>query len=196
MSGARADEALPGDARPLIVCGPDGRPLEVLEENEKGYKKSLEHGRLWALHPGTGRLLPFHDESPVTVAEHDGWYEARLAQAPEGPAAPGGSGAPAAAARPATASDRPDLGDVLRELAAVIAARHRELPDGSYTTHLFTSGGEKIRKKAGEEAVELLLASSREALVSESADFLYHLLVLLEHEGISLDELAAELSRR
>ena len=214
------------DHRPLVVCGPDGRPFIVLEENEKGYRKSLEQGSLWALHPGTGRLLPFYEAIDVTVIKHEGWYEARLAAEPPQedrssgdkadaiPPASGGATSSGFAAKVSDSSragrdrsaasshvagdesDRPDLGAVLRDLAAVIASRHHELPDGSYTTHLFTSGGEKIRKKAGEEAVELLLASSREALVSESADFIYHLLVLLENEGITLDELAAELKRR
>jgi phosphoribosyl-ATP pyrophosphohydrolase len=220
------------DARPLVVCAPDGRPFQVLEENEKGFKKSLERGRLWALHPGTGRLLPFYEGTPVTVRERDGWYEARLAEEPrEVDAAPatepraqaetgarsetGGSAGPgtpisdsfeAADSREpldsAEAVDSPeaagpsDLGAVLRDLASVVSARRRELPEGSYTTHLFESGGEKIRKKAGEEAIELLLAGSRETVISESADFLYHLLVLLENEGITLDEIARELERR
>ena len=70
------------------------------------------------------------------------------------------------------------------------------MPEGSYTTHLFSAGNEKIRKKTGEEAVELILASDRAQLTSETADFIYHLLVLLEVEGISLDEIAAELKGR
>lgn len=220
------------DSRPLVVCGPDGKPIGLLEENEKGYRKSLEQGHLWALHPGTGRLLPFYETTGVEVAEREGWYEAVLSALPEGGfgggaaasvASDGGSPSTTAAAggagsagggdvNPARAADddaptdedrvtgtgdpHPSIGDVLTDLARVIASRHAELPEGSYTTHLFTSGAEKIRKKTGEEAVELLLASTRETLVSESADLIYHLLVLLESEGISLGELAAELKRR
>jgi len=222
--------------RPLVVCGPDGRPIGILEENEKGYRKTIERSRLWALHPGTGRLLPFYEESPATIAERDGWYEAVLGElpgdAPSGsgdagshdagsgsragaspsrpdetaaaerdPADPPRPGEPADplcdAADPGTAADRrPAIGTVLEELARVIASRHVEMPEGSYTTHLFESGAEKIRKKAGEEAIELVLAATRETIVSESADLVYHLLVLLESEGIPLGDLAAELDRR
>lgn len=211
--------------RPLVVCDPGGRPLGVLEENEKGYRKTIERGHLWALHPGTGRLLPFYEETTVTIADRGTWYEAVLGEDAE----PGAHSAPAASASaahnaaPVEGADasggpasEPDpgassggaardgapaagparLGRVLTDLAALIARRHAELPEGSYTTHLFTSGSEKIRKKAGEEAIELLLASTRETLASETADLLYHLLVLLESEGVSLDQIAAELERR
>ena len=70
------------------------------------------------------------------------------------------------------------------------------MPEGSYTTHLFASGAAKIRKKAGEEAVELLLAAERDEVIHETADLLYHLLVLLEQEQVGIAEIAAELSRR
>jgi phosphoribosyl-ATP pyrophosphohydrolase len=97
---------------------------------------------------------------------------------------------------PASGSGGGDqLGAVLTELAALIQTRHREMPEGSYTTHLFESGSQKIRKKVGEEAAEILLAHGEE-LVSEAADFLYHLLVLLEAEDITLDQIAAELRTR
>ena len=214
------DPAAGGDVRPLVVCGPNGRPVRVLEENEKGFRKTLEQGRLWALHPGTGRLLPFYEDIAATVAARDGWYEAALSELPAETAAGAAvekqadSGSVVAHGSEDTASGGADdtdaapdgvargepagthLARVLADLAHVIASRHRELPEGSYTTHLFTSGAEKIRKKTGEEAVELLLASTRETMVSESADLIYHLLVLLESESISLAELAAELERR
>ena len=74
--------------------------------------------------------------------------------------------------------------------------RKRELPDGSYTTHLFQSGADKIRKKTGEEAIELILASSRGEIIYESADLIYHMLVLLLSEDISIDEVLAELGKR
>ena len=88
------------------------------------------------------------------------------------------------------------LAAVLQSLVAVIRQRNADRPDGSYTTHLFESGEAKIRKKLGEEAVEILLAADRGELVSESADFLYHLLVLYEATGISLDDIARELQSR
>lgn len=90
----------------------------------------------------------------------------------------------------------PGCGASLELLEQTVLQRKAELPEGSYTTHLFTSGEEKIRKKAGEEAVEILLAQEDERLVSESADFIYHLLVLLAHRNIPVSAVCAELARR
>ena len=86
--------------------------------------------------------------------------------------------------------------DALQALRAVIERRKRELPEGSYTTYLFKAGAEKIRKKTGEEAIELLLARERGDIIAESADLIYHLLVLLAEVGEDLDEVVAELDKR
>jgi phosphoribosyl-ATP pyrophosphohydrolase len=106
---------------------------------------------------------------------------------PAGAAGPGGAG---------TAAQTPGCGAALELLEQTILARKATLPQGSYTTHLFTSGEEKIRKKTGEEAVELLLAREEERIVSESADLIYHLLVLLAHYNIPVSAVCGELSRR
>jgi len=87
-------------------------------------------------------------------------------------------------------------GQVLERLEAIVEERRQTMPEGSYTTHLFASGAEKIRKKAGEEAVELILASSRDQIVYEAADLLYHMCVLLVSEGISYGEVCSELQER
>ncbi|MZP31080.1 bifunctional phosphoribosyl-AMP cyclohydrolase/phosphoribosyl-ATP diphosphatase HisIE [Heliobacterium undosum] len=91
------------------------------------------------------------------------------------------------------------IGATLEELAAVIATRKKELPEGSYTTYLFTKGQDKILKKVGEEAAEVIIASKNNArgeIVYEASDLIYHLLVLLRNHGIELDEIAKELQRR
>ena len=85
---------------------------------------------------------------------------------------------------------------VFRELEELVKSRKRELPEGSYTAQLFLEGKEKIYKKFGEEAVEVLVAEKRERIISEVADMLYHLLVLLSYHDISLGEIMAELRRR
>ena len=87
-------------------------------------------------------------------------------------------------------------GDVLSHLAEVIRQRRIRLPEGSYTTHLFTSGEEKIRKKTGEEAVELILAREPDEVVYEAADLIYHMLVLLEALGLDYRLVLAELEKR
>jgi phosphoribosyl-ATP pyrophosphohydrolase/phosphoribosyl-AMP cyclohydrolase len=87
----------------------------------------------------------------------------------------------------------------LRELYALIEQRRQHRPQGSYTTYLFNSGLDKILKKVGEEAAETIVAaknSDAAALVSESSDLLYHLLVLLVERGISLDDISRELEKR
>jgi phosphoribosyl-ATP pyrophosphohydrolase/phosphoribosyl-AMP cyclohydrolase len=91
------------------------------------------------------------------------------------------------------------IGDVLEELYSVVAARRREMPEGSYTTYLFEKGLNKILKKVGEEAAETIIAAKDEdagALTAETADLVYHLLVLMVERGLPLEALAGELARR
>jgi phosphoribosyl-ATP pyrophosphohydrolase/phosphoribosyl-AMP cyclohydrolase len=70
------------------------------------------------------------------------------------------------------------------------------MPEGSYTTRLFSDGREKIYKKFGEEAVEVLVAESRESLIYELGDLFYHLFVLLAYNDINFDEIIEELAKR
>ncbi|MEC9107112.1 MAG: bifunctional phosphoribosyl-AMP cyclohydrolase/phosphoribosyl-ATP diphosphatase HisIE [SAR202 cluster bacterium] len=87
----------------------------------------------------------------------------------------------------------------LDALEEIIEARKTEMPDNSYTTSLFNEGIKKITKKLGEEASEVIIASlaeKRSDLIYESADLIYHLLVLLANEDISLQEVVDELSSR
>ncbi|NJE25179.1 bifunctional phosphoribosyl-AMP cyclohydrolase/phosphoribosyl-ATP diphosphatase HisIE [Thermococcus sp. MV5] len=85
---------------------------------------------------------------------------------------------------------------VLRELEELIKQRKENPKEGSYTSKLFKEGKEKIYKKFGEEAVEVLVAEERERIIYETADLIYHLLVLLAYNGISLGEVMKELRRR
>lgn len=87
----------------------------------------------------------------------------------------------------------------MNTLAAVIAERKRSLPEGSYTAKLFAGGVDRIGKKIGEEATEVVIAAKnpdRAELIWETADLLFHTLVLMAEREISLDEVGAELSRR
>ena len=88
---------------------------------------------------------------------------------------------------------------ILKHLYQVVASRKERPVEGSYTSYLFRSGVDKILKKIGEESAEVIIAGKggdREGLVMESADLLYHLLVLLVEEGVELEALLAELARR
>ncbi|MDB5027055.1 MAG: bifunctional phosphoribosyl-AMP cyclohydrolase/phosphoribosyl-ATP pyrophosphatase [Candidatus Eremiobacteraeota bacterium] len=84
-------------------------------------------------------------------------------------------------------------------LARTIVERKLHPIEGSYTAKLFAGGVDRIGKKIGEEATEVVIAAKnadRGELVWETADLLYHTLVLLAERGVSLDEVGAELSRR
>lgn len=88
---------------------------------------------------------------------------------------------------------------ILSELEELIAAREAERPEGSYTTYLFEKGVDKILKKVGEEAAEVIIAAknrSREELRYEAADLIFHLMVLLREQKLPLDEVLTELQRR
>jgi phosphoribosyl-AMP cyclohydrolase / phosphoribosyl-ATP pyrophosphohydrolase len=88
---------------------------------------------------------------------------------------------------------------VLGKIDAVIGDRQREMPDGSYTTYLFTEGIDKIGKKIGEESAEVIIAAKNgdpEPLAGEAADLLYHLIVLLRATGVGVDSVFDVLERR
>lgn len=90
-------------------------------------------------------------------------------------------------------------GSELGRLSALVEARERERPDGSYTTRLFEAGVRRIAQKVGEEGVETALAAvaqDDEALLGEAADLAYHLLVLLRARGLGLDDVERVLARR
>ncbi len=90
-------------------------------------------------------------------------------------------------------------GDVLGRLVETIRARRSASGDSSYTRQLLDKGVEKCAKKFGEEAVEAVIAAmaqSDERLCSESADVIYHLLVLLESRNIKFDDVLAVLESR
>jgi phosphoribosyl-ATP pyrophosphohydrolase len=92
-----------------------------------------------------------------------------------------------------------ELGPALERLWQVIQARRGADPQSSYTARLFARGRAKIAQKLGEEAVEAVIEGVGEnpaALVGESADLIYHLLVLWAAAGISPTDVAAELVRR
>jgi phosphoribosyl-ATP pyrophosphohydrolase len=87
----------------------------------------------------------------------------------------------------------------LNDLARRIAERAKASPDESWTARLLAGGVEKAAKKLGEEAVETIIAAisaDKQALVRESADLLYHLLVTLHAQGVKIEDVLAELRQR
>lgn len=91
--------------------------------------------------------------------------------------------------------------DVLffKYLQNFIEKRYKEMPEGSYTTSLFQSGINRMAQKVGEEAIESVIEACNgtdERLVYESADMIYHLIVLLTSKGLSIEDLSKELQKR
>jgi len=89
--------------------------------------------------------------------------------------------------------------DFLFYLQGVIEDRRENPVEGSYTNHLFSRGLNKIAQKVGEEAVETLIGSltgDNENFIYESADLLYHLIVLLSEKGFRIEDVAEELKKR
>jgi phosphoribosyl-ATP pyrophosphohydrolase/phosphoribosyl-AMP cyclohydrolase len=88
---------------------------------------------------------------------------------------------------------------ILSDLEHLIAERDAERPEGAYTTYLFEKGVDKILKKVGEEASEVIIAAkNRDAqeLRYEASDLIYHLLVLLREQRVPLDNVLHELANR
>ena len=95
--------------------------------------------------------------------------------------------------------DTPENEGFVRRLQAVIQQRHKEMPEGSYTTHLFNKGVNKIAQKVGEEAVETeieAIDNNKERYLYEASDLIYHLLVLNEQMGFTIEDIEKELASR
>ena len=95
--------------------------------------------------------------------------------------------------------DTPESEGFIRHLQSVVQQRHRDMPEGSYTTKLFIKGVKKIAQKVGEEAVESVVEAvdgNRDRFIYEASDMVYHLLVLLEQMGCSIEDLERELALR
>lgn len=89
--------------------------------------------------------------------------------------------------------------DIIDTLFSVIKERKENPKEGAYTTYLFNEGIDKILKKVGEESSEVIIAaknSSKEEVIYETSDLVYHMLVLLAEMGISPEEIKEELKKR
>jgi phosphoribosyl-ATP pyrophosphohydrolase/phosphoribosyl-AMP cyclohydrolase len=87
----------------------------------------------------------------------------------------------------------------VRSLSALIAQRHAQMPENSYTTRLFIKGVKKIAQKVGEEAVESIVEAvdgNRDRFIYEASDLVYHLLVLLEQMDVTVPDIERELLKR
>ena len=181
------------EVRPLVVIA-GGAVVDLMAMNERAYVKTIESRSLWVTDSGGARELPYRPPKGGTsriadLRRGDSWYAVALADGADAKPPQGDGAGP----NPVRTEGEPD---VLHALAATIRERKDASPEGSYTAFLFEQGVDKIRKKVGEEAIEVITAGTAEELASESADLLYHLLALLEARGVRLDQVYAELESR
>lgn len=95
--------------------------------------------------------------------------------------------------------DTPEDEGFIRILQEVIQGRHKQMPEGSYTTKLFIKGVKQIAKKVGEETTESIIEAvdgNRDRFIYEASDVIYHYLVLLEQMGVTIQDLERELAFR
>lgn len=181
---------------PVIVQ--DARSLKVLMlgyMNEEAFDRTQRDGRvtfwsrsrrtLWTKGETSGNFLRVLRMYPDCDAD------TLLIQAlPDGPVCHRGTTA---------CFDTPEDEGFIRILQDVVRRRHEQMPEGSYTTRLFIKGPKAIGKKVGEEAVEAVIEAvdgNRDRFIYEASDLVYHLLVLLEQQGVGLSELERELALR
>lgn len=180
----------------------DDRTLKVLMlayMNKESFEKSLETGKATFFSRSRGQLWTKGETSGnflnIVSMRKDCDSDTLLVRViPEGPACHRGT-----VSCFDDEGSQPDAEGFIRYLQSVIQGRHREMPEGSYTTHLFTKGVNKIAQKVGEEAVETVIEAvdgNVERFIYESSDLIYHLLVLMEQMGCTISDLEKELEKR
>lgn len=186
--------------------------LTLAYMNKDSLQKSVETGETWFWSRSRGELwhkgaTSGHTQQIMSM-RYDCDADAILVKVvPNGPACH--TGAYSCFQETFGDADEPESGSVgtqgsdrfavLGELEGIIAARELERPEGSYTTYLFDKGVDKILKKVGEEAAEVIIAAknrSADELRYEAADLLFHLLVLLREQKLPLDAVLSELQNR
>ena len=182
----------------LMLGYMDKEALEKTQKEGRVTFYSRSRGRLWTKGETSGNYLDV-----VSIARDCDSDSLLIRVNPHGPVCHTGTGSCFAdeAVRQAVAAGEKETRTegFIRELEQVIRQRHRDMPEGSYTSRLFSRGVPKIAQKVGEEAVETVIeavAQNRDAMIYEASDLVYHLLVLLEATGCSISDLEKELERR
>ncbi len=183
---------------PAVVQNPDnGAVLMLGYMNEDALAKTLETGkvtffsrskqRLWTKGESSGNVLHF-----VDVALDCDCDTLLVTARPEGPTCHNGT-------TTCFNDDNPGPALFLNDLADIINQRKSDMPEGSYTTSLFSEGKSRIAQKVGEEGVELALArmkGDKDEIANEAADLLFHMLVLLADADMSLSDVLTVLKKR
>ena len=171
----------------LMLAYMDSAALAQTISSKKVTFFSRSKNRLWTKGETSGNRLDF------ISSEMDCDADTLLIQArPQGPSCHTGSVT-------CFNDQTPSNIGFLDQLGALIAERHKTMPEGSYTTSLFAEGKARIAQKVGEEGVELALARMKDDsadMANEAADLLFHVMVLLEDAGLSLGDVINVLQYR
>lgn len=171
-----------------------GAVLTLAYMNEESLQKTLDSGETWFWSRSRNELwhkgaTSGHTQRVLHIAPDCDRDALVITVQPAGPACHTGA--------ESCFSDIPPL--PLERLMQTLRDRHANRPAGSYSTYLFNEGRDKILKKIGEEATEVVIAAkgdSRERTISELADLVFHLSVLMVDAGIGWAEVEGELERR
>ena len=165
--------------------------------NEEAYNKTLETGKVTFFSRTKNRLWTKGEESGnflnVVSIQEDCDHDTLLIKVkPVGPVCHTGTDT--------CWGEKNEWGvEFFRYLQDFIQRRYDEMPEGSYTTSLFNSGINRMAQKVGEEAVESVVEAvdgNRDRFIYEASDMIYHLLVLMEQMGCTIEDLEHELSLR
>jgi len=176
--------------------------LTVAYMNKESLEKTLESGETWFYSRSRQELwhkgaTSGHTQKVVSIkADCDG--DALVVEViPAGPACHNGT----TSCFTEIIQQNAKVGsvEIISKLANVIAKREQEMPEGAYTTYLFDKGIDKICKKVGEEATEVVIGAKNrdtEEVKWEAADLIYHLLVLLQEQKVSVYDVLHVLEKR
>lgn len=203
MTTIEIDFKKQGGLVPAIVQDATTRNVLMLGYmNEEAYEKTLETG-LVTFYSRSRQCLWTKGESShhylhLVDIQVDCDHDTLLVKAtPDGPACHLGTDTCWGEANQGAGAESPLL--FLGRLQDVIEQRHRDMPEGSYTTSLFRDGLNRTAQKVGEEALEAVIEAvngTDERLVYEASDMIYHLLVLLTAKGLRIEDIASELKER
>ena len=176
--------------------------LTVAYMNEESLQKTIETGETWFYSRSRQELwhkgATSGNTQQVVAIKTDCDQDALVVEViPAGPACHNGT--TSCFTQSIVGNERPGSVGILPQLVEVIKQREIDMPEGAYTTYLFDKGIDKICKKVGEEATEVVIGAKnrdKEEVKWESADLLYHLLVLLQEQKVDVYEVLDVLQKR
>lgn len=176
--------------------------LTLAYMNEESYNKTLETKETWLYSRSRQELwhkgaTSGNTQRVVSISADCDQDALVVAVLPNGPACH--TGADSCFFEPVLEGDAGPSVQAIAALEEVIKDRYASRPEGAYTTYLFEKGVDKIGKKIGEEATEVVIAAKNndaEELSMEAADLIYHLLVMLQNQHVPFDEVLKILEQR